>query len=349
MNILIVKISSLGDIIHALPAAVYLKKAHPQWKIHWLAEEAFAEVLKPLPWIDRVLSLNMRQLRKEKTLREIRKLWRTIRDIRAGGYDYVLDLQGNTKSGFFTLVSGAGQRFGFARNGVREWPNLLATNRKVALSEKDHHISDRALAVASSVLADRPREFSEEGYLQAPDDSMVRVDEWLAENNPEKKNIIVCHTGTTWKTKLWPQDCWEDLLRWMSLKGRYLPLLTWGNIEERKTAENIMTRMDGRVLLWPGGDLGDLMALLSKADLVLGSDTGPVHMAAALGTPTVSFYRVTDAARNGPRGARHICLQAPWECSPCLLKECPRDEECGHSIDVKDVQAAVEKLLQQDE
>jgi lipopolysaccharide heptosyltransferase I len=344
MKILIVKTSALGDIVHALPAASYLKEVCPGAQIHWLVEEAFTEVLEPLPYIERVIPLNMRKLRKGKSLAEIRKLWETLRFIRGAKYDIVLDLQGNTKSGFFTLTSGAAKRFGFGRNGVREWPNLLTTNRKISLTAQDHHISDRSLAIAREAVPGDNIPVPET-CLQACEESRLRIKKWLAENNPEKKKIVVCHTGTTWKTKLWPQDNWDGLLRWMIVEGSFLPLLTWGNEAERITAQSIIHETGGQTLLWPGGTLGDLTALLSRADLVIGSDTGPVHMAAALGTPTVSFYRVTDSSRNGPRGPKHICLQAPLDCSPCLLKECPRDDECGHSIHLKEALKAVERQI----
>jgi heptosyltransferase-1 len=346
MNILIVKISSLGDIVHALPSAFYLKQTEPRCRIHWLAEEAFVEVLEPLPYIDRVLSLNMRKLRKEKDLTEFKKLWQTVRFIRCADYDFVLDLQGNTKSGFFTLVSGSKKRFGFSQNGIREWSNLVATNRKVHLTERDHHISDRALAVARAALPGG-MDPSGQGFLEAPKDSVSRVDNWVEEKNPEKKRIVVCHTGTTWATKLWPFDSWLDLIRWMISDMDLLPVLTWGNKEEKTVAENIFREIGEPLLLWYGGSLGDLTALLDRAALVLGSDTGPVHMAAALGTSTISFYRVTDSSRNGPRGPKHICLQAPLDCSPCLLKECPKDWECGHSISLREAQKAVKKLYNQ--
>ncbi len=344
MKILIVKTSALGDIVHALLAAVYLKKVNPEAQIHWLVEEAFTEILEPLPYIERVIPLNMRKLRKEKSLAEIRKLREAIRFIRGMKYDLVLDLQGNSKSGFFTLMSGGALRFGFDRNGVREWPNLLSTNRKITLTAKDHHISDRSLAIAREAVPGDNISVPEIS-LQACEESQLRVTKWLAENNSDKKKIVVCHTGTTWVTKLWPQDNWCELLRWMIEKGSFLPVLTWGNETERSTAQSIMRASGGSILLWSGGSLGDLTALLFSADLVLGSDTGPVHMAAALGTPTVSFYRVTDSSRNGPRGSKHVCLQAPLDCSPCLLKECPRDDECGHSIHLKEALNAIERLL----
>ena len=92
------------------------------------------------------------------------------------------------------------------------------------------------------------------------------------------------------------------------------------------------------------GTLPELVALLSRATVVIGGDTGPVHIAAAVGTPTVSLFRVTDNARNGPRGKRHIRLQVPLDCSPCLRKECERDLECGRSTSVAEVSQAICRL-----
>ncbi len=98
-------------------------------------------------------------------------------------------------------------------------------------------------------------------------------------------------------------------------------------------------------VVWPRGTLPELVALLARATVVVGGDTGPIHIAAAVGTPTVSLFRVTDSRRNGPRGERHILLQSPLDCSPCLRKECERDEACGMSIPVKTVAGAIEGLL----
>ena len=102
----------------------------------------------------------------------------------------------------------------------------------------------------------------------------------------------------------------------------------------------------GSPVIWPGGDLRCLAALLEQAELVIGPDTGPVHMAAAVGTATVSLFRATDGARNGPRGERHLQLQSSLDCSPCLVKDCVREAECSGSISVAEVLSAAQKLLQ---
>jgi len=126
------------------------------------------------------------------------------------------------------------------------------------------------------------------------------------------------------------------------------PVLTWGNEDELKVVQSLREATSGKAVIWPKGDLRELSALLGRADVVVGTDTGPIHIAAAVGTSTVSIYRVTDPDRNGPRGDNHILLQAPLDCSPCLLKECEKDEECGQSVDVQTVLEALENLLTRD-
>jgi len=122
-------------------------------------------------------------------------------------------------------------------------------------------------------------------------------------------------------------------------------VLTWGNREEKELVTEIRRESGGRAILWRGGEIRDLVALLSHADLVVAGDTGPLHIAAALGRPTVSLFRATDARRNAPRGPHHLFLQAPLDCSPCLLKQCTREKECSRSIPVQEVARAVEKRL----
>jgi heptosyltransferase-1 len=256
----------------------------------------------------------------------------------------VLDLQGNSKSALFTFLSGAPRRFGFDRSGVREWPNLLATNRKIALGEENHHITDRSLAIARKAFPSGTQALAA-GPLCIDGQARSIVEQMLDERGMTGKTLIVLHYGTTWKTKLWPLDLWRELAgKLCDLEG-CRPILTWGSEEERTAVESIHAASGGGAVIWPRGSLMELAALLERADLVIGGDTGPIHIAAAAGTPTVSLFRVTDAERNGPRGEDHIRLQAPLDCSPCLLKECPRDSECGHSIGVDEVMQASATLL----
>jgi heptosyltransferase-1 len=343
MRVLVVKASALGDVVHALPVLAWLKNADPRMEIDWLVEESFATLLDGHPLLRRVHRIATRSWRRQGWRAAFRESLRVIRSLRGERYDVALDLQGNSKSGLFTLLSGAPRRYGFARDGVREWPNLLATNQRVKLSPADYHISERSLAVARAAFPAGESHLCA-GPLPIPAETAGQIENRLAAFGVHGR-MVVLHYGTTWTTKLWPLASWQELVRRLGERGDLTPVLTWGSAEELAVVEQLRSACDNVAVVWPRGTLLELAALLARADLVVGGDTGPVHIAAAVGTPTVSFYRVTDARRNGPRGDRHICLQSPLECSPCLCKSCDRDQECGLSIPVSTVIAAVDQLL----
>ncbi len=343
MRVLIVKASALGDVVHALPVLAWLKSADPAMEIDWLVEEPFAPLLQGHPLLRRVVSLRSKAWRRSGAAAAVRGALRLVGDLRRERYDIVLDLQGNSKSGLFTLLSGAPLRFGFARDAVREWPNLLATNRKISLGEAASHISERSLAVARAAFpagTDSPLA----GPLPVEPSASDRVETLLAERGLSGEKIVVFHYGTTWNTKLWALENWQRLANSLCDEGMR-PLLTWGNGEELEAVSSISAASGGRALVWPRGTLPELVALLARADLVVGGDTGPIHIAAAVGTSTVSLFRVTDAQRNAPRGKEHIPLQSPLSCSPCLRKACAQDGECSRSITVEAVCDAIFSLL----
>jgi len=343
MRVRIVKVSALGDIVHALPVLVWLQSAEPVMEIDWLVEESFAPLLVGHPLIRRVHRLATKVWRRQGYGQSLRAGWEIVQALRAERYDVALDLQGNSKSGLFTRLCGAPLRYGFARDGVREWPNLLATNRHVPLTEEDFHVTERSLAVARAAFPGGS-ERSLAGPLPVVPAAARAVAQHLLESETPETPLVVLHYGTTWTTKLWPLDRWCNLAAALQRRG-VRPVLTWGNDAELAAARQILEACHGQAVVWPRGTLPELVALLARADLVVGGDTGPVHIAAAVGTPTVSLYRVTDARRNGPRGDRHIRLQAPLDCSPCLRKACDRDAECGGSIAMAEVLRAVERLL----
>jgi heptosyltransferase-1 len=347
MKVLIVKVSALGDVVHALPVLAWLKSADPLMEIDWLVEEGFAPLLDGHPLLCRVHPIATRSWRRQGPLAALREGLRTIGLLRRERYDVVLDLQGNSKSGLFTLLCGAPLRFGFDNKGAREWPNLLATNRRVALAETDHHISERSLAIARAAFP-HGGEHRLAGPLPISPAALFGVEARLAELGLTGRRLVVLHYGTTWPTKLWAVESWRELVKQLLSQTATVPVLTWGSAEELSVVESIASVAAGRAVIWPRGPLPELVALLARADVVIGGDTGPIHIAAAVDTPTVSFYRVTDAVRNGPRGERHIRLQSPLECSPCLRKSCSRDRECGLSIPVSKAVDAVMRLLGED-
>lgn len=344
MRVLIVKISALGDVIHALPMLAWLKSNDPAIEVDWLVEEGFAPLLEGHSLLRKVHRLGLKRWRRQGWLAAIKGVKNTIAELRRENYDLVLDLQGNSKSGLFTLLCGASQRYGFDRDGVREWPNLLATNHKIPLGEDSHHISDRSLAVARAAFPG-VKEIPLAGPMEVQPEAAAAIEKQLEELDLKQQTLVVLQYGTTWTTKLWPLDSWQELAIRLCDQAGLRPVLIWGNDAERDACQAISLASNGRALIWPRGSLPELVALLQRADLVVGGDTGPIHIAAAVGTSTVSLFRVTDATRNGPRGDQHIRLQSPLDCAPCLRKSCPRDEECGHSISVNQVLTAIRSLL----
>ncbi|NJC89296.1 MAG: lipopolysaccharide heptosyltransferase I [Desulfuromonas sp.] len=344
MKVLIVKASALGDVVHALPVLAWLKSADPAMEIDWLVEDGFASLLDGHPLVRKVHKIATRSWRRQGWLAAVRESRQAVGRIRGENYDVVLDLQGNSKSGLFALLSGAPRRYGFDRDGVREWPNLLATNCRVTLTEAEHHISERSLAVARAAFP-QGHEHPLAGPLPVRPEAAENIARQLADFGLTGHRFAVLHYGTTWTPNLWPVENWQLLVQRLVAETGVVPVLTWGSNEELAVVKQIAAVAGGGALIWPRGTLPELVALLARAAVVVGGDTGPIHIAAAVGTPTVSIYRVTDGRRNGPRGERHICLQSPLDCSPCLRKECGKDRECGLSIPVAEVLQAVQTLL----
>ncbi|HEY6872626.1 MAG TPA: lipopolysaccharide heptosyltransferase I [Geobacteraceae bacterium] len=345
MRVLIVKVSALGDIVHALPVLDYLHQVSPGVEIDWVVEEGNRDVLDGHPLIRTVHLVRTRAWRTHlSSLATWREMAAVRRALRKARYDIVFDLQGNFKSGLITWLSGTERRYGFDRDDVREPLNLIFTNNQVPLRRQDSHVSARALRVVSVPFG---RDYA--AMTLATDIHTSPEDDAEAEallSTLSDGLVFVFHNGTTWTTKLWHEDGWVKLGK---LALERFPdttiLLSWGNEQERATAERIAAGIGGNVRLLPRLSLKGFCALLKKVDLLVGGDTGPVHLAAAVGTPTASFYRATDARRNGPKGERHFLLQSPLHCRACLRKECDRDRQCRESLSAEALLKGIEGLF----
>lgn len=332
MRVLIVKVSALGDVVHTLPVLDYLRQAAPGIEIDWVVEEGNRDIVEGHPLLRRVHLVRTRAWRQAllslKTWREISKIKGELRDAH---YDIVFDLQGNFKSGLITWLSGSERRYGFDRDDVRESLNLIFTNNQVPLRRQDSHVSTRALRVASAPFG---KDYA--GMKLATDIYTSPDDDAAAEaflSTLSDGLVFLFHYGTTWETKLWREDGWIELgKKLLSEMQDSTILFSWGNDSERMAVERIAAAIKGNARILPRMTLKGLCAFLKKIDLVVGGDTGPVHMAAAVGTPTVSFYRATDPKRNGPKGENQLHVQSPLHCKACLRKECDRDIQCRESI-----------------
>jgi heptosyltransferase-1 len=346
-RILIVKLSALGDVATALPVVDFLRKAAPGAELDWAVDRRFAPILEGNPGLRRVIPLDLSIWKRKWSSADTRRAVAAgVRELRAGGYDAAFDIQGNVKSGVVTLLSGAPARWGFGRNGVREAPNLLFTNRKVLLLPEDRHITEKILRVASAPFGgsfDLPALKSEIVTGSADDAVAAGV---LRDLLPGSAPRVVLHPGTTWITKRMDPRFWIEVVR--GLKER-LPaagvLISWGTDGERSEAEEIREGAGGAVAVLPRLTLTELAAVYRTCGHLVAPDTGPLHIAAAVGARTVSVFRATDGNRNAPRGARHGFLQAPLPCTACLRKRCDRDAECRASIPPGEVAEAMARLV----
>jgi len=333
-RILIVKLSALGDIVHSLPVVDFLARAAHGAEVDWAVDHRFAAVLEGNPGLRRVIPLDIRRWRREWTTEEARReMSGAVRALRAGGYDAAFDIQGNAKSGVITRLSGASLRFGFDGDGVREKPNLLFTNRKVPLRPEDRHVSQKYLRVVSAPFGASFDLSRLRAVIAIPPEVEESAEGILADLLPGSFPRVAVHAGTTWRTKKMDPAFWAAVVERLRMRFPRLGVcLSWGSGEEKIEAGEIRERAGGRVVLLPRTTLKELAAVFRACGFAMAPDTGPLHVAAAAGTKTVSVFRATDGNRNAPYGPNHRFLQAPLPCTACLKKRCDRDAECRESI-----------------
>ena len=345
MRVLIIKTSSLGDIIHALPVLDFLHKASPGIEIGWVVDENFKELLLGNPLLHRVHIVDSRKWRKHpfsaQTPLEVSRLWREIRE---SGYDTVFDIQGNLKSALIGVASGVKRRIGFPVERLQEKVNAWFTTDKSPYSPEDNHAHLRCLSAVNVPFALPYREMELISEISTNPDDDKFIEELLADITGEKK--ILFHCGTTWQTKFWHHDGWVELGGRLTTRFPDAAILfSWGSDAEKKMAAEIASNIGRQAVVIDRYPLKKFASLLKQVAVVVGADTGPVHLAAAVGTPTVSFYRASDGSESGPRGNRHVIVQSKMPCTRCFRTSCEKDAECRESITVDELFNGICRLL----
>jgi len=345
MRVLIIKTSALGDIIHALPVLDYLHQVVPGVTVDWAVEEQFVDLLSGNPLLSELRVLRSRRWRRQpfrtETLREIQTLWRELRD---GRYDYVFDIQGNLKSGIIAWATGVERRIGFSKDHLQESVNALFIKRKIPQRKEDDHAGGRYLRIVSVPFG---RDYV--GMELSADIHAGQAEELAAEALIRECGVgpvFLFHCGTTWQTKFWSEEGWIGLGR-LVLAGfpDSVMLFSWGNDTERATAERLAAAIGDHACVIGKYSLKGISALLKKVDVVVGGDTGLIHLAAALGTPTVSYYRASDGSVSGPRGSEHVIVQSPLACTRCQRTACDKDAECRASISAEAIYSGITKIM----
>ncbi len=343
---LIIRTSSLGDVVHALPALRTLRANHPKAHIAWLIEERYRDLLKDNPDLDAVIAVRTKAWRKKFNLKTLREIRAALREIRGAQFDVVFDLQGLIKSGVISWLSGAKRRIGFHKSDCKEAANTWFNNEQAAAISKETHVVERYQQLILMAGGDKPD--AALPVFAVPPEDQKRIEAFYEANTEfSRRPIAAINPGAGFPSKLWQPERFAVLADRMVNELGVSILFTWGPGEKDKV-ERIAEKMQAPCRLAPETSILESIALYRQLSLMVSCDSGPLHLCAALGIPTVALFGPTDPARNGPYGNPHATVVKRLSCSFCWKKTCPLEtHECMESISVDDVFQAVERITTQ--
>ena len=342
MNILIVKLSAIGDVIHTLPSLAALRRLYPGAHITWVVEEASADILAGHPDLDRVIVSKRKRWvsdlgsprRARQAFREIRRFLSALRDRR---YDLVIDFHGLFKSAMIVFLSGGSRRLGY--DSMQEMSGLFL-NEKIP-EDMGKHAVDRYLDFLRHLGSEKPEPMF---FIPVDEANRVKIDGLLAEAGigPQER-FVAASPVALWETKLWEDE------KFAALCDRIVRELNVKVVLTGAAADGMVGRIQS-LMASPVANFGgrtslrDLACLYGRAALLVTTDSGPMHIAAAVGTSVVALFGPTSPSRTGPYGRGHTVVRKELDCSPCFLKKC-ESLRCMKDISVDDVFAAVKEQL----
>lgn len=312
MRVLLIKTSSLGDVLHALPAVSDASQQLAGLELDWVVETPFAAIPGWHPAVDRIIPIATRHWRKQPLAfigGGARSFWRNLRQQH---YDLVIDGQGLMRS---AVIAGCarGQRCGYSRNSARESLAALGYQHRIETSVTDHAILKLRKLFAQCLGYSLPASAPDSGLRDAKF-NCVGIERHL-----DQPYLVFLH-GSSWSNKLWPRHYWQSLITIATDSG-YRVLLPSGNPAEQKRATELATSSAQAIAL-PPLKLDQLAAVIQRARGLVATDSGLGHLAAALARPCVSVYGPTDSTRTGTLGNQQIQIQSQRHCSPCLQRRC---------------------------
>lgn len=330
--ILIVRLGALGDIVHALPAAAALRRRFPAARIDWVVDERYEELLRVVPAVDRRIVLRSRSM----------PVWRAFLELRRalaeGAYDAAVDVQGLLKSAAVARSSRAPRVLGFAAPHLRE-PTARFLYTETCDPGGAAHVTDKNLALAGRLGA---RAGGRQFPLEAP--ASAALDAVRGLPGVGKGPFAVLNPGAAWPNKRWAPARLATVAEWLREARRLPSLVTWGPGDEARAAA-VVAGANGAALLAPPTRVPDLVAILRAAAVVVSGDTGPLHLAAAVGTPVVGLYGPTDARRNGPWAPRDVAVSRFSDCRCRWRRRCRAARRCLDDVTVGEVTAALARRL----
>jgi ADP-heptose:LPS heptosyltransferase len=332
-RVLIVLLGAIGDVVRALPLLGRLRRGWSRAHIAWAVEPKSAPILEGHLWLDEIILFDRRH--------SMRSFIAFLRKVRSGNFDLVLDLQRHLKSGVITRVSGAPDRLGFSRGNTKEGNHLFSTRQierqpEMRLKLLQYQAFGDALGLPSA-----PIEFG----LSATEPERARARELLKDAPRPLLGVIL---GSSWESRIYfPESIAAVIRELSSAKAPALFPVLLGGMDEMALAGDVMRELDGAPALNLAGrtSLRDLIAIFPECAAAFGPDSGPMHIAAAVGCPIVSLWGATAPERSAPWGFSELALRGEIPCSPCYLRTCPIGRECMHRISPATVVETVRRAL----
>lgn len=342
-SILIIKLSAIGDVVHALPLLEILRVNFPDARIDWLVEEEASQIIDGHRGLDNIIISNRKSWQKRfftggGASAVIKEIIQFLREIRLVEYDLVIDLQGLLKSGILTGLSKGKRKIG--STGGREGSALFLTERPFPVDYNQHAL-DRYLKAGEYLKCTKD---SWRGDIPVHDSDKRSIDKLIHENGTGGKRLVAINPMARWKTKLWESDRFAVLADKMQ-KELSCRIIFTGGSRDRSSLDKIISKMDEAPVNLAGHtSLKELAYLYYRCRLLISTDTGPMHVAAAMDCPVVALFGPTAPWRTGPYGEGHRVIRGEAECSPCFKKRCDH-MTCMRNITVDRVFESVKQML----
>ncbi|MBI4634605.1 MAG: lipopolysaccharide heptosyltransferase II [Deltaproteobacteria bacterium] len=340
MNILIVKLSAIGDVIHTLPSLTALRKLYPKAHITWVVEEMSADLIKDHPLLDRVLVSHrtswIKEMKRGRIIWPLLEMAVFVKSLRERRYDLVIDFHGLLKSAVIVGLSGGKRKLGY--NSMQEMSGIFL-NEKIP-EDMNKHAVDRYLDFPRHLGAG---EIKTKFLVPIKEENRTRVEKLLnAHQIDPRAGFVAVNPVALWETKLWENKNFSRLCDRIHEESGLDVVFTGSGKKELEEIQALMKRPSVNL----GGEttLKDLAWLYKQARLVITTDTGPMHLAAAVGTPVIALFGPTAPARTGPYGEGHTIIRRDLPCSPCFKKKC-KTKECMKEITVEQVWETVRNRI----
>jgi heptosyltransferase I len=330
---LIVRLGSLGDVVHGIPVAAALRHEYPTSRIDWLVDPRYVELLNLVVGLDRRIGVDPRAVTRGPARRRFRQ---TLHELRDTGYDAAIDLQGLLKSAMLARSIRAHQTIGFPRRHLREPLARLFYTDAPDPGLATHVIYKNLALLAPLHVTDLRVRFPLEIPRTATYAQII--------SRFEGRNYAIVNPGAAWPNKRWPAVRFGAVAAAIEREFGWRSLVLWGP-GEQELAQAVVAGSDGAADISPPTTITDLVGLARDARLMISGDTGPLHIAGAVNTPIVALYGPTRPDRNGPWGLSDVSVSRVQQCSCVYQRKCRKSEHCIDDISVAEVISAVERRV----